>query len=1004
MATRFSTLTSIMLMSALLALHGCGGGGGDEDAGNLPAPPPPGIGAGGGTVAGPQGANVVVPAGALAVTTQIRIESSSAGAPALPTGFDALGSMFAFTPHGTVFAIPARITLPFDPATLPAGSTPVLLKTNAQGAWESVGNASFGTDSVSADVTGFSHAQVVIPKIVANLPERTWEFSTYAGDDGPATILQPPDGSGTATPGTLLEKVAAFGPAVIDATIFLPSGAVREPDGTANGMVMSTADGVTYGLFAESPRGKLGTSDPIEGVTRFTQKQSFIKRAADAKLKFTLTSVFIDLRDFSLGVAQEGLRFQGQALLSIKAYKKSDEPAFFHAAGSASLGKSGGVLVPRAENTADGKNHLWSFSSDQPEFEFFSEDTTFGPCFGRRHILKLKQPITYTVDLSSVELLEEFTVETRATASSMNRQGPDAEQDCQMSSVSTWLRDPLDLGGTSVTFEGLEPTNNPLPPPPDQELADPAACLPGPAPDPDSGVLQLDAASYATDELENAAPTITVTRTGGNRGAVTATLATLDGTAVGGVDYTPLNASVFFGDGDSGPRVLAVPILIDQLDEENETVTLTLSQPGGCAALGPQTSAVLTIVDNDLPPPSGSVGLDPGFGTAGKATAIAFGGDRSAMALQPDGKIVIVGGTFTDFIVARFNLDGSLDATFDGDGKVTTDMVSGQQEEALGVAIQGDGKIVVVGYTGAGNPKNFGLARYNVDGSLDTTFGTGGRIVSGVAGYAHAVAIQPDGRIVVVGEVAVSGQSGDFSDFAVARYDVDGSLDASFGAGGHLTTDIGDGTNTARNVVVLANGSIVVSGEPIGSFAGSDHTDVVRYDESGVPDPGFGSAGVLTLAGARVGEGLAVQDDGKLVLVGETETATPPLTRMQFAIRRLNPNGSADSSFGTAGVVSTPVSDHGDSAHSVALQADGKILVAGVSSTQTNPQFAVARYDADGSLDTAFGGAGGGRVTVDFFGFTDIAETVAVMSDGRIVLGGLARDNVDGYGIARLLP
>ncbi|HEY6642430.1 hypothetical protein [Povalibacter sp.] len=255
----------------------------------------------------------------------------------------------------------------------------------------------------------------------------------------------------------------------------------------------------------------------------------------------------------------------------------------------------------------------------------------------------------------------------------------------------------------------------------------------------------------------------------------------------------------------------------------------------------------------------------------------------------------------------------------------------------------------------------------------------------------------------VVGDVPVTGQNNDFSDFAIARYDSNGSLDPGFGAGGRLATDIGDGTNTARNVVVQSNAMIVVSGEPIGTFTGSDHTDVARYDARGVPDPAFGAGGLLTLSGARVGEGLAVQRDGKLVLVGEVEVATPPATRTQFAVRRLNADGSPDTNFGTAGIVSTPFTDRGDSARAVTLQDDGRILVAGASSTQTNPEFALARYNTDGSLDTAFAGNGGGRLTVDFFGFTDIAESVAVMTDGRIVLGGLARDNVDGYGVARIL-
>jgi len=446
----------------------------------------------------------------------------------------------------------------------------------------------------------------------------------------------------------------------------------------------------------------------------------------------------------------------------------------------------------------------------------------------------------------------------------------------------------------------------------------------------------------------------------------------------------------------------------DQLDETDKTVNLALSQPGGCAALGAQTTAVLTIRDDDRLPPAGSVGLDATFGSGGKATTTGFGGDRSAMALQADGKIVIVGGTFTDFVLARFNADGSPDASFDADGKVTTDMVSNEQEEALGVAIQADGKIVVVGYTGApgpGGPASFALARYNTNGSLDASFGSGGKIVSGVLGNARAVAIQPDGRIVVAGDVPIS-SGADFANFAVARYLANGTPDASFGSAGQLVTDIGGGTNTARNIVLQANGAIVVSGEPIGTFAGSDHTDVVRYNLNGSPDPSFGIGGKLTLNGARVGEGLALQGDGKFVLVGNVDVSIAPAipgSVTEFAVRRLNTDGSPDGAFGNAGAASTTISGQRDSARAVALQSDGKILVAGQSSN-INVDFAVARFNSNGALDTGFGGNGGGKLTIDFFGSTDVAESVAVQPDGKIVLGGLARDNVDGYGVARVSP
>jgi len=1014
-----SRLVRFSAACLLLVLGACGGGEDDGSGGGVTPPPPlqTGIGAAGGTVSGPNGSKVEIPAGALTTNTEIKVELSSAGAQALPAGFTAIGQMFAFTPHGTAFAVPVTITLPFDPASVPAGGTPALYKTNALNQWEQVANATFGADRVSGQVTSFSDATVVIPPLVRNDPTREWEFDLFPGNGTAAVRLD-----GDKLVGGQLEETGIFGPGVFD-DVIIGTSQSQQPDGIANGFVFSSPDGVTYGVSAEAPFARLGGPDPIGSKTRLKQTQSFIKRAADASLRFTVTEVSIHVSDFNSPLGTGPAPLKGEVLLAVQAYKTQGDDPFFYTAGRASVfganGTNGnGFLFFRAEDESFSRTHLWSatdFDFDTGPVSYSSFDSPpiirgidEANCPGSFALLTLKKPRTYTIDLAGIDVDEEFTLRVDTFAETNNRRGGGSVGDCQASSVSAYLRDPLAIGGTTLTISGLEPTNNPLPSPPDQALVEPASCVPGPGPNPESGQLQFDAANYTIEEFAGAVPTIAVTRTGGSKGAVTATFTTTDGTAVADVDYTGLNATVFFADGDTGQRVVTVPILQDQLDETDKTVNLTLSQPGGCAALGAQTTAVLTIRDDDLLPPAGSVGLDATFGSGGKATTTAFGGDRSAMALQSDGKIVIVGGTFTDFVLARFNADGSPDASFDADGKVTTDMVSNEQEEALGAAIQADGKIVVVGYTGApgpGGPASFALARYNTNGSLDAGFGTGGKIVSGVLGNAYAVAIQPDGRIVVAGDVPISAGA-DFANFVVARYNANGTPDASFGSTGQLVTDIGGGTNTARNIVLQANGAIVVSGEPFGTFTGSDHTDVVRYNANGSPDASFGTGGKLTLNGARVGEGLALQVDGKFVLVGNVDVSIPPAipgSVTEFAVRRLNTNGSPDAAFGSAGAASTTISGQRDSARAVALQSDGKILVAGQSSN-INVDFAVARFNSNGTLDTGFGGNGGGKLTIDFFGFTDVAESVAVQPDGKIVLGGLARDNVDGYGVARVMP
>ena len=310
--------------------------------------------------------------------------------------------------------------------------------------------------------------------------------------------------------------------------------------------------------------------------------------------------------------------------------------------------------------------------------------------------------ITHTVDLSTVAVGEEFTLRSVAEADTENRRGGGAIRDHQASGVNAYLRDPLSIRGMALTFVGLEPSNRPDRVPPVQAPIVPASCVPGSASDPAAGVLQFSSASYTVGESAAALQTITVSRSGGSSGAVSATFATSDGTAVAGADYTPVNTTVFFAAGNTAPRTVVVPIIGNTIDEPDKTVNLTLSQPGGCAALGAQTTAVLTIEDDDRPSPASlPTGIDTGFANAGKAFLSGFGGNGSAMALQGDGKIVMAGGSTTDFVLARFNADGSLDAGFGSGGQVTTDLIGGSADEEVAgsVAIQPDGKIIVVGYT-----------------------------------------------------------------------------------------------------------------------------------------------------------------------------------------------------------------------------------------------------------------------------------------------------------------
>jgi uncharacterized delta-60 repeat protein len=336
--------------------------------------------------------------------------------------------------------------------------------------------------------------------------------------------------------------------------------------------------------------------------------------------------------------------------------------------------------------------------------------------------------------------------------------------------------------------------------------------------------------------------------------------------------------------------------------------------------------------------------LDTSFGSAGKlTTAVGSGGsDIRALVLQSDGKIIVAGGADSGLALARYNPDGSLDTSFGTGGKVVTAVAVSGGAEAHAIALQTDGKIVVGGSNG--DSSDFVLARYNPNGTLDTSFGTDGIVIT-ATGYLTALALQPDGKIVAAGGPR----------FTVARYNPDGSLDTSFGTGGTVTTDLLPGFEQANGVVLQPDGKIVVGGTLGG------HLGLLRYSTSGALDPTFGSM-VTGFILPAFGQALVQQPDGKLVLTGYADG-----TEHAFALARYNASdGSPDPSFGS-GITTTPIGAYGGAAYAVGLEPDGKIVAGGVAETGSNDttgdQFAIARYQVTSTLTTSTAGNGSGVVT-----------------------------------------
>ncbi|MFI8825081.1 calcium-binding protein [Streptomyces sp. NPDC053431] len=333
--------------------------------------------------------------------------------------------------------------------------------------------------------------------------------------------------------------------------------------------------------------------------------------------------------------------------------------------------------------------------------------------------------------------------------------------------------------------------------------------------------------------------------------------------------------------------------------------------------------------------PDGSRDTTFGGGDGVVTTDFDFGNDEgTAVALQPDGKIVAVGGTANlsgngAWLAARYNPDGSLDPGFGGDGKVVTEIDPDAIETALAVVVQPDGRIVA----GGESIGVWSLVRWNPDGALDPTFGGDGIVTTPFGPTCcHAVndlALQPDGRIVAAGRAA---------GLALTRYNTDGSLDLSFDGDGRVTT----GTGAAEGVALQSDGRIVTAGKEGNGFL------VMRFTAAGAPDPSFDGDGRVTTSfgpGDGGAEDVALQSDGRIVTAGWYAG--------DFALARFDTGGSLDPGFDGDGRVTTDFGGPDDQAGAVALQSDGKILAAGIAgpAAATTTDRALARYLGGGGIE-----------------------------------------------------
>ena len=381
--------------------------------------------------------------------------------------------------------------------------------------------------------------------------------------------------------------------------------------------------------------------------------------------------------------------------------------------------------------------------------------------------------------------------------------------------------------------------------------------------------------------------------------------------------------------------------------------------------------------------------LDTTFGTDGTViTDFGFGYNSVlAITLQPDGKVIVAGQSYNNrFAMARYTANGDLDTTFDGDGKVITSLGSGLKSYASYVSVQADGKITVAGgsYTSIFPQEYFfSIAKYNPNGSLDTSFDGDGKVnnifddASETYVNLNTIIEQPDGKFLVTTE------NGNSYDFVIRRYNASGSDDTSFGTNGKSALFIQD-VNRALGIALQPDQKIVVAGYSRSYTSNVDvyEFNVVRYSTNGVPDVSFDNDGIIASkfdSSNDVSSKLLIQPDDKIITIGTKITnVINTLGKELIALSRTNTDGSLDTTFGTNGKVVSDLGQDYSKIKNAIVQQDGKILVSCQTGTFGNVnEYSLIRYNNNGSLDTTFGNNGKTA--------TGYLTTILSLPDGKII-------------------
>lgn len=353
--------------------------------------------------------------------------------------------------------------------------------------------------------------------------------------------------------------------------------------------------------------------------------------------------------------------------------------------------------------------------------------------------------------------------------------------------------------------------------------------------------------------------------------------------------------------------------------------------------------------------------------------------------LQDDGKVIQAGDAYGTPCIIRFDTTGVLDYTFGNNGKIFATWNCGSNPADNNIKIQQDGKIVLGTSYYNGTDQDFVIARYNNDGSPDLSFGVNGKIIKSIGNYndrCTSVALQSDGKILAAGGVN-NDSSGNYQyDFALIRINSDGVIDNTFGNNGVAVTNIGLKNNIANSIVVQSDNKIILAGEANDSIF-SDFA-LVRYNSDGTLDNSFGNNGIVRTALSSTydfAKSIVLQPNGKILVAGSSQSG---LSNYDFTIVRYNMDGTIDNNFGVNGIVSTDIGV--DFGKDIALQQDGKIILVGSSTSGTIYDIATLCYDSLGVLDDSFGN--NGFLSTSFGSGDSEGSAVCLKDDGEIIIAG----------------